>query len=118
MACLQTRRVLSQIFSATDYIDPEILARCLIDLNDETLLIEGLKASSRTVIPLDFKMIVELRRGLLDHLSAVCPTSEIHNVLINDILVRVLTTASTVSRMLPAFRKAVGIEKNEKVSCN
>lgn len=83
------------------------------------MLVEGLKGPSDTKNQLQFKMIVELRRGLLDHLSAVYLTSAVHNVPTDDhaagSVASLIDTASTVSRMLPAFRKAVGRRKDEKV---
>jgi len=93
--------------------------KCLVDVNDEALLIEGLKALSGNVNPPAFKMIVELRRSLLDHLSAVYPASVIHSDPIDDSaaasVVAVVKTASTVSRMFPQFRKAVGSARHGKV---
>ena len=93
--------------------------KCLVDAGDESILIEGLQAQSETANPLYFKTVVELRKRMLVHLSNVYPESAmhgspIHNGAVADV-VNVITTASLVSKMLPAFRKTAGTEKLKKV---
>lgn len=118
-ACEQTRRVLIQIFCSSDFVDAEILLRCLVDSNDEVALIDGLKASSAAATPRHFKMILGMRTSLLDHLSALLPRSAIHSIPIDDSdatsILSLIKTASTVSVLLPAFRKHLGSRKAEQV---
>lgn len=118
-ACQQTRQVLSVIFCSSGFIDAEILMRCLVDSGDEGALVDGLKASSSSGPPIQFKMILELRRSLLSHLSALYLRSAIHDASVGDSamseIASVIETASTISRMLPTFRKTLATREFEQV---
>lgn len=85
---------------------------CLVDRHDEATLVKGLKGSPDSFNTLHFKMLVQLRRGLLDNLCAVYLTSGIHGISISNSeatnAASIVETTSTISRMLPAFRKVVG----------
>lgn len=105
----QSKRVLSRIFDCHDLIDPIILLKCLLPTNDDTVLMEGLKLQSQTSIQEDFRMIVILRRHILDHLCAVGLEIPFLDGPIDDnmhaCVSSVMKTASAISALLPTFRK-------------
>jgi hypothetical protein len=111
LAIEQTRRVLSRTFARDEYINPEILLKCLLHANDDSVLMDYLKQQPQSTAPAQFKTIVALRRGLLDHLCEVYQTSSIHDGAIDENVVSSVTCsmqmASAVSRSLPTFRKSM-----------
>lgn len=92
---------------------------CLVDMNDEAILVTGLKGSPDSFNTLYFKMLVHLRRGLLDNLCVVYPACS-HYTSIGTCeatnSASIVKTASTVSRMLPVFRKVAGAANSGTVS--
>ena len=117
-ACRETQSVLFGVFCSTDFIDPETLMTCLVDKNDEDTLKGGLKGFSDSVTPLQFKMIVQLRRDLLDNLCAVYAGSVSYANNENEVTITesIIETASAVSRMLPEFRKVASSDDMGLVS--
>lgn len=103
---------MSQIFESKHFVEAEVLLKCLVDATDDAIIIDGLKSSSASESLLMVKMIVEMRRGLLDHLSLVYPSSSIHDAPFDENAVSssasLIKMAFTISRMLPSFRKAIG----------
>lgn len=122
LATEQTRHVLSRIFTTDEFINSEILLKCLLDTNDDALLIDCLTQSTRSTALEHFKMMVELRRGLLDHLCEVYQASSIHNGPVDEKAVSSITCfmqmASAVSRLLPTFRKSVDTCRLSEVQGN
>lgn len=122
LATEQTRHILSHTFSTNEFINPEILLKCLLDTNDDAFLIDCLRQSTGCTAPAHFKMMVELRRGLLDHLCEVYQASSIHDGPIDEKLVSSITCfmqmASAVSRLLPTFRKSIDTWRLSEVQLN
>jgi hypothetical protein len=120
LAIEQTRRVLSRTFAKNEFINPEILLKCLLDTNDDTVLMDCLQEQPRSTAPAHFKAIVELRRGLLDHLCEVYQTSSIHDGPVDENVVSSVTCsmqmASVVSRLLPTCRKSTETSQLFEVS--
>ena len=118
----QTRHVLSRTFTTDDFINPEILLKCLLDTNDDALLIDCLTQSKPSTTPAHFKVMVQLRRGLLDHLCEVYQASSIHEGPVDEKTVSSITCfmqmASAVSRLLPAFRKSIETCRVSEVKSN
>ena len=94
-------------------MDPRIIMKCLVDKDDDAVVIEGLSASAKYATLAGFSMTVNLRRSLLDHISSVYQTICVHVENTDRTFAEaVIQMASDISRLLPTFRKKADLPRD------